>query len=80
MLNNNTSIKFDVQRSLKESPPNYPKGVNFKRRIVTNRNNLIRKFQPRNLQLQISNVTPIVNSYNINGVLYNEPPKAGLPY
>ena len=77
MLNNNTSIKFDVQRSLKESPPNYPKGVNFKRRIVTNRNNLIRKFQPRNLQLQISNVTPIVNSYNINGILYNEPPKAG---
>ena len=31
MLNNNTSIKFDVQRSLKESPPNYPKGVNFKK-------------------------------------------------
>ena len=77
MLNNNTSIKFDVQRSLQESPPNYPKGVIFKKRIVTNRNNLIRRFQPRNLQLQISNIAPIKTSYEINGILYDEKPKAG---
>ena len=77
MQTNNTAIKFDVQRSLKESPPNYPKGVIFKKRIVTNRKNLVRKFQPRNLKLQISNITPIKNSYEINNILYNESPKAG---
>ena len=77
MQNNNTSIKFDINRSLKESPPAYPKGVIWKKRIVTNRKNLVRKFQPRNLTLQISNITPIKNSYKINNVLYNEPVKAG---
>ena len=71
------NIDFDIERSLKESPPDYPKGVNFKKRIVANRNNLIRNFQPRNLELQISNVAPIRNSYEINGVLYNQPVKAG---
>ena len=71
-----TSIMFDVERSLNECPPNYPEGVLFKKRIVTNRKNLVRKFQPRNLTLQIDNITPIRISYEINGVLYNEPVKA----
>ena len=59
MQTNNTSIMFDVERSLKESPPNYPDGVTFKKRIVVNRKNLIRQYQPRNLTLQITNVAPI---------------------
>ena len=71
-----TSIMFDVERSLNESPPDYPEGVIWKKRIVTNRKNLVRKFQPRNLTLQISNIAPIRISYEINGVLYNEPVKA----
>ena len=73
MQTNNTSIMFDVERSLKESPPNYPDGVTFKKRIVVNRKNLIRQYQPRNLTLQITNVAPIRTSYEVNGILYDQP-------
>ena len=76
MATNNTSIMFDVERSLRESPPNYPKGITFKKRIITNRNNLIRQFQPRNLTLQIDNIAPIRISYEVNGILYDQPVKA----
>ena len=76
MQTNNTSIMFDVERSLKESPPNYPDGVTFKKRIVVNRKNLIRQYQPRNLTLQITNVAPIRTSYEVNGILYDQPVKA----
>lgn len=76
MATNNTSIMFDVERSLRESPPNYPKGITFKKRIITNRNNIIRQFQPRNLTLQIDNVAPIRISYEVNGILYDQPVKA----
>ena len=76
MQTNNTSIKFDIPRSLKESPPIYPEGVTFKRRIVTNRNNLIRQFQPRNLTLQLDNIAPIRISYEVNSILYDQPVKA----
>ncbi len=76
MQTNNTSIKFDIPRSLKESPPIYPEGVTFKRRIVINRNNIIRQFQPRNLTLQLDNIAPIRISYEVNSILYDQPVKA----
>ena len=76
MSTNNTRIMFDVERSLREAPPDYPKGVTFKKRIVVNRDNIIRKFQPRNLTLQIDNIAPIRISYEVNGVLYDQPVKA----
>ena len=63
-------ILLDVERSLKESPPNYPKGVNFKKRIVTNRNNLIRDYQPRNLKKVLDNITNIKKSYENRISLY----------
>ena len=69
-------ILLDVERSLKESPPNYPKGVNFKKRIVTNRNNLIRDYQPRNLKKVLDNIMNIKKSYEIE-FLYSEPVKVG---
>ena len=68
---------FDVVRSLYESPPVYPKGVNHKERVIVKRKNIIRSFQPRNLVLEIGNIAPIKNSYEINGILYDEPVKAG---
>lgn len=70
------NIILDVERSLRESPPNYPKGVNFKKRIVTNRNNLIRDYQPRNLKKVLDNITNIKKSYEIE-YLYTEPVKVG---
>lgn len=72
---NEVQMKFDIQRSLRESPPKYPKGVHFKKRIVVNRNNLIRKNQVRNLVLAINNIVPIKKSYETYGVLYDQPVK-----
>ena len=66
---------FDVVRSLYESPPVYPKGVNHKERVIVKRKNIIRSFQPRNLVLEIDNIAPIKNSYEINGILYDQPVK-----
>ena len=70
------NIILDVERSLKLSPPNYPKGVNFKKRIVTNRDNLIRHYQPRNLKWVLENMTNLKKSYQIQ-YLYDQPVKVG---
>ena len=72
---NEVQMKFDIERSLKESPPEYPKGVHFMKRIVVNRNNLVRNYQVRNLVLAINNIAPIRKSYETYGVLYDEPVK-----
>lgn len=68
-------IMFDVEKSMKMSPPNYPKGVTFKKRIITNRNKLIRDYQIRNLNYVLANAAQIKNSYQINNYLYEEPVK-----
>ncbi len=69
-------LSLDVERSLDESPPKYPSGVNFQRRIVINRKNLVRNYQPRNLRKVIDNIYNIKKSYQIQ-YLYGAPVKVG---
>jgi hypothetical protein len=64
---------FDIERSLRENPPSYPDGVNFKKRIVTNRENLTRNKQARLLLTRPENVAKIRQSYEVNGFLYDQP-------
>lgn len=70
----NLAIKFDVDRSLKESPPNYPKGVRFVKRIVTKRDNVdwSKKYQPKVNIYDAKGVSNLKISYQEHGYLYNE--------
>tara|TARA_R110000772_G_scaffold266532_1_gene389155 strand:+ start:183 stop:1265 length:1083 start_codon:yes stop_codon:yes gene_type:complete len=78
---NTTSVVFNVDRSLELSPPNYPKGVHFVKRIVTKRDksDWSQKYQPRSNILKEDNVANIRISYQENGFLENEPVQVVTP-
>jgi len=75
------SVVFNVDRSLELSPPNYPPGVYFVKRIVIKRDKLdwSQKYQPRSNILKEDNVANIRISYQENGFLENEPVQVVTP-
>ena len=80
-MTNTKDIKFDIERSLKESPPNYPEGVTWVKRIVVARLNIDWgvKFQPKAGIYDQVNVGKIRGSYSEHGFLYNEPVQIVTP-
>ena len=74
-------IKFDLERSLKESPPKYRKGVRFVKRIVTKRSNIdwSVKYQPKVGIYDTKNVAKLRISYDEFGLLYGEPVQIVTP-
>ena len=67
---------LDVQKSLEMCPPSYPKGVHFKKRIVTKRGkkgNVDYKMtlNPRQHHVHLSKVSEIRDSLLVNGYIYN---------
>ena len=70
----NTTMNFDIERSLKESPPNFPKGVRHVKRIVTRRSNIdwgIR-YQPKVGIYDTANVSRLKVSYGTHDFLYDQ--------
>jgi hypothetical protein len=66
---------LDVQESLKQSPPKYPKGVTFKKRVVLKRGkNGVVSYpptnNPRQLDVVLSSVPDLRDSLSVNGYIY----------
>ena len=69
------SKDIDIEKSLKQSPPNYPKGVKYIKRIRTLRSNCTWK-QDQLFRADVNNlpnVRQLEESYIVNGILYDEP-------
>jgi hypothetical protein len=66
---------FDIELSLKLSPPRYPKGVRFAKRIVLQRNNVTypTKHQVRQLNVDQKRVPEIRDSFLVRGWVHTEP-------
>ena len=66
---------FDVELSLKLSPPRYPKGVRFIKRIVLKRSNVTysTKHQVRQLNVDQKKVPEIRDSFLVRGWVHTEP-------
>ena len=74
----NQIINLDRERSLKECPPNYPKGVNFKKRIRETRDQVTwsKQFNLNRVGINIKeNVNDLADSYTIDGFIHSEPPQ-----
>lgn len=67
---------FDVEKSLKLSPPKYPKGVRFIKRIVLNRSEVTypSTHQVRQLNVNMLKVPEIRDSFEVKGFVHSENP------
>jgi hypothetical protein len=74
-------IHFDMNRSLKESPPIYPTGVHFKKRIVVLRKNIDwdEQYQPKAGMCDLQNSVKIRISYDEHGFDYTQPVQIVTP-
>jgi len=68
--------QFDIQQSLKNSPPNFVKGVKFVKRIVLDRGKVTypKNNNPRLLNIVTERVPEIRDSFLVNGFIYSCPP------
>lgn len=66
---------FDIDESLRLSPPKYGKGVRFIKRIVLNRNDVTysKQHQVRVLAIEESKITEIRDSFDVRGWVHNQP-------
>ena len=72
---------FNKERSLELSPPNYPKGVRWIKRIVVRRDNIdwSVQYQPKAGIYDKKNVAKLRISYAEHGFLENEPVQIVTP-
>ena len=72
---------FNKERSLELSPPNYPKGVRWIKRIVVRRNSIdwSVRYQPKAGIYDKKNVAKLRLSYSEHGFLYDEPVQVVTP-
>ena len=72
---------FNKERSLELSPPNYPKGVRWIKRIVVRRDNIdwSVRYQPKAGIYDTKNVAKLRISYAEHGFLYDEPVQIVTP-
>ena len=72
---------FNKERSLELSPPNYPKGVRWIKRIVVRRENIdwSVRYQPKAGIYDKKNVAKLRISYAEHGFLYDEPVQVVTP-
>ena len=70
-----TKIVFDIEKSLEQSPPDYPIGTKFIKRIVMNRNlvTFSDKDQIRVLSVEQAKIPEIRDSFKASGWLNNQP-------
>jgi len=79
-MSNNNQILFDVNRSLKECKPKYPKGVNFTTRKLIPLEDIIHSVKKGpSLNIRVynhlrANVLKLVDSFQNLGWVYSEPP------
>tara|TARA_B100001564_G_scaffold31980_1_gene23418 strand:+ start:1220 stop:2236 length:1017 start_codon:yes stop_codon:yes gene_type:complete len=66
-------ILIDREKSLKNSPPSYPDGINQTKRLNINLDRLIEDKQIRVLKLNLDNTEDIRTSLKVNGWLYDKP-------
>jgi len=69
------SKDIDIEKSLKQSPPSYPTGVIFIKRIRVKRDRCTWP-ETQEFRVQgknIDNISSLKNSYLVNGLLYDEP-------
>ena len=74
----NQNIRVDREKSLKECPPNYSKGVNFKKRIREKRDQVTwsKQYNPSRVGINIKeNVNDLADSYTVHGFIHSEPPQ-----
>lgn len=71
-------ISIDLDKSLKLCPPNYPKGVNFQKRLILNRDKVKFNKQHQTYRVEV-NLRPHINalkdSYTVNDFIYTEKPQ-----
>jgi hypothetical protein len=74
-------LHFDMEKSLKESPPNYPAGVHFKKRIVVSRKQIDwdPRYQPKAGICDLQNSIRIRISYAEHGFDYTQPVQIVTP-
>lgn len=67
-------LKFDIPKSLKEYPPTYPKGVNFKGRVEIERSSVDYREDGNMREKHIiwSEIPPIKDSFIVNGWAHSE--------
>lgn len=70
---------FDVQKSLELCPPNYPAGVNFKKRVVLKRGKNGRVVypdskNPRQFHIMVEKVPELRDSFLVNGYIHTQNP------
>ena len=72
---------FNKERSLELSPPNYPKGVRWIKRIIVRRDSVdwSVRYQPKAGIYDTKNVAKLRLSYNEHGFLYDEPVQIVTP-
>ena len=71
-------INFDVDKSLKLSPPSYPNGVKFTKRVVLNRNKVKFNKQIQTYRVEVNltqHINELKDSYVVNGFLHNQKPQ-----
>lgn len=69
-------LNFDVVKSLELSPPKYPKGVNYKKRVILNRNKITypKQNNPRLLNIVTERIPEIRDSFLVHGYIHSCPP------
>tara|TARA_Y100001951_G_C11268103_1_gene256919 strand:+ start:213 stop:1262 length:1050 start_codon:yes stop_codon:yes gene_type:complete len=74
-------MHFEMEKSLKDSPPNYPVGVRFKKRIVILRKQIDwdEKYQPKAGICDLQNSIRIRISYEEHGYDYTQPVQIVTP-
>ena len=71
-------ISFDLAKSLKLSPPVYPKGVKFINRLILNRDKVQfnKEDQTYRVQVNLETAVPkLKDSYTAKGFIYTKPPQ-----
>jgi len=69
-------LVFDIEKSKELCPPNYPKGVRFKKRIVMKRKNVTYTTlgNPREDHIIWSELPPLKDSLIVNGYIHTQSP------